>query len=94
MIIEQEITIQQALAWVEEQFRAKAIPATILREQVEERQDDLYTFIGIPIRVHEDMDAYDEAKLFSEIQGRWNFREPRPEKMLSLLPAGIPQGVW
>lgn len=95
MITEQEIIIQQAVDWLEAEIKSRGIAAKVCRDQIEERRREYHTFIGIPVRVQEEsLDAYDEAALLVEMENAWNYREPKPAKLLALLPAGLPQGVW
>ncbi len=96
MITQQDNSVvQQAVRWVEAEIQTRRIAAAVVREQIEEWLGDYYPFIRIPIKMQDDaLDAYDEAKLLTDIESDWNLQEPRPEKMLSLMPAGLPRGVW
>jgi hypothetical protein len=95
MIAEQEVTVEQALSWLQSEMDARGIAGQILRDQLRVREGVAATFIGVPVRIDDEtLDAYDEAKLLVELESAWNFREPQPEMLLLLVPAGIPDGAW
>ena len=95
MITEQEITIQYAVAWLQAELQSRGIPATVQADRAEERRGDVYTFIGIPVLTPDDgQDVYGHIKQLTEIECKWNFQEPPPEKLLSILDPRIPRQVW
>jgi len=93
MLLERETSVSEILDWLQAEANARNIPLKIFQEQVEERKG-VYFVVGVPVRIEGDDEAYDEAKLLTKLENAWNDREPRPEKLLFLLPAGLPQGVW
>jgi hypothetical protein len=94
MLAEEELTqfetVQQAVGWVKNEAEARHVAAEIPSEQVEERQGDYYTFFMIPIKIPA-LETDDFLDVVSEIESKWNNREPRPEKLLFLYPAGVPR---
>lgn len=94
MLAEEELTqlgtIPQAVAWVKNEAEARHLTAEIFSEQAEERQGDYYTFIMLPVEIRT-LETGDFLDILSKIESKWNNREPRPEKLLFLYPAGVPR---
>ncbi len=93
MLLEKETSISEMLDWLQAEAEARNISIKIYRDQVEQRQE-IYFFVGVPVRIEGMENVYDESKVMTKLQNAWNDREPRPDKLLFLLPAGLPQGVW
>ena len=87
----QKELFQQVTNWLQDQAQAYGISVSIPSDQIEERQGDYYQFIMVPVRIHDEMDAYDKAKILGKMERPWNEQEPRPEKLLFLYPAGVPR---
>ncbi len=94
MLAEEELieikTVQQAVAWVKNEAEARHVTAEIFSDQAEERRGDYYTFLMIPIEIPA-LETGEFLDVLGKIEGKWNNREPRPEKLLFLYPAGVPR---
>ena len=95
MILEKEISqqelFQQATDWLYAQANKHHFAIEIITSQIEERTSDYYTFIRIPVKIEERMDACECARFLTDLQFEWNDQEPRLEKLLFLYPAGVPR---
>ena len=95
MIIEQDIILEKTLNWLRTELGSRGLSATIVHSQIARRQREYHFFLGIPVSITEPMiDAYQQAQILPELECAWNFQEPRPDVMLTLLPPGLPEGVW
>ena len=103
MILEREIRISEMLDWLQTEAQARGVDVTLFRDDVEQRTEGYftadgieksYTFVIVRIRINSILDLSKEIKFMVNLQETWNNREPRPEKLLHLIPSGVPQGVW
>ncbi len=94
MLAEEELTqlatVPEAIAWVKNEAEARHVTAEIVAEQAEERQGDYYTHIMLPVEIHA-LETGAFLDILSKIESKWNNKEPRPEKLLFLYPAGVPR---
>ena len=86
----QQERFQEAMEWVEREAEARQFSIALVSSLIEERQSDYYTFIRIPVKVIAS-EGYDFAEALVILEDTWNEREPRPEKLLFLYPAGVPR---
>ncbi len=103
MILERELSVREILDWLQAEAQARQISLTVFPDSAEERTEQYFTadgeersftFLGVRVRIDNLSDPGKEAKLMVRLQESWNNREPRPEKLLHLIPSGVPQGVW
>jgi len=103
MILERELRLSEMLDWIEAEAQARGVDATLFRSDVEQRTEGYstadgaeksYTFVIVRVRINNVPDPSKEAKFMVSLQETWNNREPRPEKLLHLIPSRLPQGVW
>ena len=103
MILERELTVPEMLDWIEAEAQARGVAVTLFRNDVEQRTEGYstadgveksYTYVIVRIRINTVLDLSKEIKFMVNLQETWNNREPRPEKLLHLIPSGVPQGVW
>ena len=87
----QEELFAEVVDWLRAQAEAQGVTIKITEDQIEERQGDYYTHILVPVRIVDDLEAYDQAKLMSRLERPWNEGDPRPKKLLFLYPAGVPR---
>ena len=66
---------------------ARHVMAVIPSGQAEERRGYCYTFLMIPVEIP-GLEANEYLQIPRKIQNNW---DPRPEKLLFLYPAGVPQ---
>jgi len=94
MLAEEELTqlgtVQQAVDWVKNEAESHHVTAEIFSDHAEERQGDYYTFIMIPVEIRT-LETGDFLGMLGKIESKWNNREPRPDKLLFLYPAGVPR---
>ena len=81
-------TIQQAVAWVKNGAESRHVTAEIPSDQAEKRQGDYYTFIMVPVEIRT-LETGNFLDMLGKIESKCNNREPRPDKLLFLYPAGV-----
>ena len=103
MILERELTVAGMLNWIEAEAQARGVDVTLFRNDIEERTEGYstadgveksYTFVGVRVRIDSPLDLNEEIYFRVSLQEAWNHREPRPPKLLRLIPSWVPQGVW
>ncbi len=88
----QQERFQEAIEWVQREAETRHLSIALVPSLMEERQGDYYTFILIPVTVITS-EPYDFAEALVILEDTWNEREPRPEKLEFLYPAGVPRNV-
>lgn len=95
MILEREVSqqtlFQQITDWIHAEAEASHVTITIRAEGLEEREGDYYTYVLVPIKIHDPADTFNSPRFLAELEGKWNDQEPRPEKLIFPYPAGVPR---
>ena len=103
MILERDISITGMLDWIQAEAQSRQVNITIFRNDAEERTEQYrtaggiersITYVIVRVRIDNVPDPGKQGKIMVDIQETWNNSEPRPDKLLHLIPSGIPQGVW